>query len=145
MIRLCMATVLAFSAASLAGCHSLNRQPRLSEPVIAPDRLTPGQNSIITVKVKDRFGIVAHVEGRLQQDPKKKFVFQDDGVAPDKTARDGVWTTSVAVPANAPEGNFVLDISGRNKRHAIITVLKDNREQGPLTVSCPFSIELPQP
>ena len=57
-----------------------------------PDTLQLGDSAVITVKVSDRHGVVDRVEGYVVEDPRLKFNFKDDGVAPDEKAGDGVWT-----------------------------------------------------
>ncbi len=96
--------------AVLTGCNTLSGQPKITRAMMEPDTLQLGDSAVITVKVSDRHGVVDRVEGYVVEDPRLKFNFKDDGVAPDEKAGDGVWTFQVDVPFQAPSGAFSLEV-----------------------------------
>ena len=144
MKRVLFAVAVAAIVPGLGACNSLGRQPRLSDPSIKPHKLVAGDSPVITVKLTDRFDIVSDIEATLKEDPKRKFILKDDGVPPDKVAHDGIWSTQANVLLSPPPGTFTLEISAHNKKGEIIRVRTSKTETGPLTVTCPFSIEAPQ-
>lgn len=130
-------------AATVMGCNTLGRQPRLENASIAPAALMPEQSAVITVKVVDKHGIVDRVVGVVQEDPRMKFPLRDDGVAPDQEADDNIWSLQVDVPFGAPPGQFTLELTAFNSKGDAIVVRKSKDEEGPLTATCMLVIEYP--
>lgn len=129
---ICSITVLA----ALMGCASLARQPELRDAMIAPAELKPQESAVITVKVRDRYGIVKRVEGVVREDPRIKLKLRDDGEAPDVKAGDGVWSLHVDVPFQAAPGEFTLDLTAYNSKGGVVVVRSPEGNEVPLTAAC---------
>lgn len=129
--------------AAVSGCNTMGRQPKLENATINPAALKPGDNAAITVKVVDKHKIVQRVVATVTEDQRMKFKLRDDGIAPDEKAGDGVWSYSVRVPFMAPPGNFTLEITAYNEKGDAINVKKGQKEIGPLTATCTWSITYP--
>ena len=130
-------------AVAMAGCNTMGRQPKLQDATINPVALKPGDNAAITVKVVDKHKIVQRVVATVAEDQRMKFKLRDDGAAPDEKAGDGIWSYSVRVPFMAPPGNFTLEITAYNAKGEAINVKKGQKEIGPLTATCTWSITYP--
>lgn len=130
-------------ALAMTGCNTMGRQPKLQNATINPAALKPGDSATITVKVVDKHKIVQRVVATVAEDQRMKFKLRDDGLPPDEKAGDGIWSYSVRVPFMAPPGNFTLEITAYNAKGDAINVKKGQKEVGPLTASCTWSIEYP--
>lgn len=129
--------------AAMSGCNTMGRQPKLENAAINPVALKPGDNAAITVKVVDKHKIVQRVVATVTEDQRMKFKLRDDGITPDEKAGDGIWSYSVRVPFMAPPGNFTLEITAYNEKGDAINVKKGQKEIGPLTATCTWSITYP--
>jgi hypothetical protein len=118
----------------------MTSQPAMSAASILPQDLKPGDTAVITVKIQDKFHVVKRVEGVVKEDRTITFHFTDDGVAPDATAGDGVWTIQVDVPFNAPPGRFEFEVSGYNERGEVVVVDDKRGESAPLSTAVPVVI-----
>lgn len=146
MKRVCSISVVFVFATILfcSGCNTLSRQPKLMEAQITPSVLRPGDSALMTVHVKDKYGVVRDVVGVVREDQRQKFRLRDDGVAPhDTTAGDGVWSFLVDVPFLAPPGQFTLEFTALDSRGKPVLV-KTREGTVPLRQTCTFSIEFPQ-
>ena len=128
----------------LAACSTTPRQPAMSAAHISPDDLRPGDTAVITVTVTDKFGIVQRVEGVIREDRTITFKLRDDGVAPDETPGDGVWTIQVDVPFNAPPGDFEFEVLGYDSDGQIVVIDDANGEAAPLATSFSLVIQYPE-
>jgi hypothetical protein len=127
----------------LAGCATSSKQPSLSNAVITPNVLNPGDTAIITVQVKDNFEIVKQVNGIVDEDGSIAFMFKDDGVDPDAAANDGIWSIKTEVPFNAPPGVFNFKVEGLNENGEIIVIQDENKEAVPLSTQFQLTIQYP--
>lgn len=124
----------------LTGCSTMGRQPQLTDALMTPNTLKPGDTAVITVKVKDRNDIVRKVEGIVREDASIKLKLRDDGVSPDEKAGDSVWTLQVDVPFQAPPGQFTLDLTAYRGDGSPVPVHGPEGKTVPLSVSVPITI-----
>jgi hypothetical protein len=110
---------------TLSGCNTPGRVPSFERAMVQPDTLRPGDRALITVKVRDEFDIVKQVVAKVAEDPRLRLPLRDDGEGPDQRAGDGVWTTEVVVPFQAPPGDFTLIIEGYDADGRLIAVPSD--------------------
>lgn len=124
------------------GCQTMSGQPELQRAEIAPSTLKPGDTAIITVEVEDRNNIIERIEGFVQGYPDIVLKLRDDGVEPDETADDEVWTMRVDVPYEfeGPPGSFVLEFTAYRSDGLPIEVRDDEGNVAPLTKTIPLEI-----
>jgi hypothetical protein len=134
---------LALVTLSLGGCATMHGQPKMNQAEIMPKDLKPGDTAVITVKVEDKFHVVRRVEGVVKEDRTLTFHFEDNGVAPDDKAGDGIWTIQVDVPFNAPPGDFEFEVSGFDSNGKLLAVDDKRGEAQPLTTSFTLAIQYP--
>jgi hypothetical protein len=125
------------------GCVTASKQPSLSNAVITPNILKPGDTAVITVHVEDTFDIVKQVNGVVDEDGTIAFIFKDDGEDPDMEANDGIWTIKTEVPFNAPPGIFNFKVEGLNENGEIIVIQDENKEAVPLSTQFQLTIQYP--
>lgn len=124
----------------LSGCVGEPRQPKLFNPTISQSRLAPGETAIVTVEIRDKFGVVDRVDGIVKEDATITFRLKDDGIPPDREADDGVWTIQVDVPFNAPPGDFEFEITGYDSNGNIVVIRDELNEAAPLSTS--FEVQI---
>lgn len=132
------------AAGALTACQFGPRQPQMANAGIAPQVLAPGDTGIMSVEVKDRYGIVKRVEATVVGEPDIVFKLNDDGVAPDKKAGDGVWSLDVTVPLAAPPGAFELEVRGYNANGEVILVRSKGGDSVPLAGTFTVEVKYPQ-
>ena len=139
-----LAVVLVLAIAT--GCQSvvMRRQPKLRDVTVEPASFEPGSTGVITVRCLDRHRIVTRVVGVVQEDPRMKFRLHDDGVAPDKTAGDGVWSLQVDVPFMAPPGDYTLEVTAYRADGEAVRVKNADGETVPLQATGAFVIRYPE-
>ncbi len=128
----------------LAGSNTMGRQPVMRDARIVPADLKPGDTAIISIAVSDRYGIVDRIEGVVREDPRVKFRLRDDGIEPDETAQDGIWTLQVDVPFQAPPGAFTLDFAALRADGEIIIVRDTEGNDIPLSETFEMVIRYPE-
>lgn len=128
--------------ASIAGCNTLLQQPRMEQALITPAVLAPGDSADITVTVRDKYGVVQKVEGVVVEDQRVKFPLRNDGVPPDVTAGDNVWSLTVDVPFLAPSGQFTLEFTAYDSRGNPVSV-QTKEGASVLKKTCTVVIEYP--
>ena len=116
---------LAMVTVTMSGCNTPGRVPSFDRATVQPGTLRPGDRALITVKVNDHFEIVDQVVAKVAEDPRLRLPLRDDGEGPDQRAGDGIWTTEVVVPFQAPPGDFTLIIEGYDVNGRLIAVPSD--------------------
>lgn len=125
------------------GCMSVPKRPAIFSAAIVPSDLKPGDSAIMTVEVRDKFGLIQRVEGIVKEDPTVVFELHDDGITPDDRAGDGIWSLQVDVPFNAPPGDFEVTVNAYNANGEPILITNEEGEVSPLMASFGLIIRFP--
>jgi hypothetical protein len=107
----CLPALTLGALALLQGCNTMGGQPEMVDARITPDALKPGDEALITVQLKDKNNVVSGIEGVVQEDQRITFDLNDRGEQSDQKPGDGVWSFGVKVPFQAPEGQFLLELT----------------------------------
>lgn len=126
----------------LTGCIT-QHQPSLSNAMMSPNDLKPGDTALITVTVEDKFALVNSVTGIVEEDKTITFNFRNDGTEGDVTAEDHIWSMKVDVPFNAPPGGFNFKISAYDLNENLIIVRDENNEATGMSTSFTLAITYP--
>ncbi len=126
----------------LSGCAT-TKQPMITSAAIIPNQLQPGDTAVISVQIEDKFGVVTRVEGVVKEDPTLNFKLLDDGQAPDAAAGDGIWTLEVAVPFNAPPGDFQFNLVAYDDSGSPVLIRDENGEVMTLNTNFTLNITIP--
>ncbi|MFP4503056.1 MAG: hypothetical protein ACLFTT_18845 [Candidatus Hydrogenedentota bacterium] len=131
----------ALVAGLVAGCNTIAGQPHFEKAELNPPVLAPDTSGVISVKVADPHDIVDRVEGVVTEDTRITLPLHDDGVPPDETAGDDVWSLEVEVPFDAPPGDFTLAITAYRENGLPINVKRKGEEAAPMTTTVPVVIQ----
>jgi hypothetical protein len=135
--------LILFLVIGTAGCIT-QHQPSLTNPMMAPKDLKPGDTALITVTVEDKFALVNTVTGIVEEDKTITFNFRDDGMEGDIVAGDNIWSMKVDVPFNAPPGKFNYKISAYDLNGNLIIVRDENNEATGMSTSFLLEITYPE-
>jgi hypothetical protein len=142
MKRAFFAALALFFAVATTGCQSQG-VPQFKKAAVTPADLQPGQTAVIEIDVQDYHGIVQSIEGTVRDYPQRTFKVKDDGVAPDKTAGDGVWTMEVSVPFQAPPGEHFIEFTAYDREGRAIVVPDEQGHAAPLSTQLRVVISYP--
>lgn len=131
------------TAGALAGCNTMSGQPRFESAVITPAALEIGQSGLVTVKVKDKHGIITQISGSVQGDQRYKLTLNDSGVEGDAAAGDGVWSLQVDARQEAPPGDFMMEFTAYRSDGAPVTVR--SREGGIAALRAQVPVRILEP
>ena len=90
----------------ITGC---SQQLEMIDAMSDPAELSPGDQSIIRVKVIDTQGVVAAVRATVREYTDISLVLNDSGEEGDKVAGDGVWSIAFEIPGEASAGEYNWD------------------------------------
>ncbi len=74
-----------------------------------PAEFSPGDETIVSVRVIDTQCVVAAVTATVREYPAISLDLNDSGEEGDKVAGDGVWSIAFDVPGGAPAGQYNWD------------------------------------
>jgi hypothetical protein len=74
-----------------------------------PAEFSPGDETIVSVRVIDTQCVVAEVTATVREAPSISLDLNDSGEEPDKVAGDGVWSLAFDVPGGAGPGQYNWD------------------------------------
>lgn len=81
----------------------------LSLTPVAPEiTVKLGEKGIIVLKVEDTEGKIVKISGVEKDSSKFVFELNDKGELGDQTAKDGIWSTELVVPATTVIGKYNL-------------------------------------
>lgn len=90
--------------------HVVARTMQLADVEITPAVLSPGDEVVITARLRplpDNGLLPDDLEVRVALAPNTASLeLCDDGVSPDRAARDGLWTTAATVAQHRPYGHY---------------------------------------
>jgi hypothetical protein len=144
-MRAHISALLGLSAMSLlAGCNSLGGVPEFTGAEISPVALRPGDTALIVVDVKDKNGIVAAVNGTIEEWPDLTLTLHDDGQEGDVKAGDGTWSLAVQVPSQVDPGSFNLTFTAYRGDGVAVPIRAEDGTITSLSVHLPLTIHAKQ-
>lgn len=141
MARVAARILMVVALVAAAGCVTQSRQPVMRDAQLSSPELKPEESTLLTVKLKDKYGIVKRVEGVVREDPRIKIKLNDAGETGDAKAGDGIWSRQVDVPFHAAPGEFTLDITAYNSKGDPILVKTKEGDVAPLAATCKVVIK----
>lgn len=142
MNRLCCG-MMALTALALAGCNTLNRQPRFAEVAVEPEEAAPGETIVFRARMSDPLRVVKKIEGTVADYPNLRFTLRNDGQPPDKKAFDKTWVFAVPVPLDAPEGRYAVELHAYRSDGQPVRVLGEDRASMLLTAEAVAVVRVP--
>lgn len=128
--------------AVLAGCATTGSHPSLDTPKVEPSLLTPGLSTLLSVKIVDRRGVVARVEGFAVDEPDIRFVLNDKGEDGDIEPGDGVWSLRMLVPEEAAQGDYDIQLSAYDGHGEVVQAY--DKKQSVIVLTAVLTITIGQ-
>ncbi len=97
-----------------------------------PAELSPGDESIVSVKVIDTQGVVAAVTATVREYPAISLDLNDSGEEGDKVVGDGVWSLAFDVPGEAGAGQYNWDFEAFDANGDPVKVTTEEGGEEPL-------------
>ena len=138
--------VAACACVVLAGCNSLGGVPEFTSSSIAPQPLHSGDTALITIGVKDKNEIIRSIVGEIVIDGDTiiELPLNDSGEEGDVKAGDDIWSLGVAVPVNAPTGDFNVTFTAYRSDGIAVPIRDERGEITALSVELPLTISYKQ-
>jgi len=105
-----------------------------------PAKLSPGDESLICVKVIDTQGVVAAVTATVREYPAISLDLNDSGEEGDKVAGDGVWSFAFDVPYEASSGEYNWDFEAFDADGDPVKVTTKEGGEEPLTAEASVEV-----
>jgi hypothetical protein len=118
--------------ALVTGCAT-TEQPALVDAKLVPAKVSPGEKTLVQVKLVDPQGIVSIVVATVREFPQISFDLKDNGENGDAVAGDGIWSYAMQVPSIAPPGEYTWDLEAYDAAVNPVTVTRESGETVPLT------------
>jgi len=104
-----------------------------------PAKLSPGDESIICVRVIDTQGVVAAVTATVREYPAISLDLNDSGEEGDEVAGDGVWSFAFDVPYEA-SGEYNWDFEAFDANSDPVKVTTEEGGEEPLTAEASVEV-----
>jgi len=105
-----------------------------------PAKLSPGDESIICVRVIDTQGVVAAVTATVREYRAISLDLNDSGEEGDKVAGDGVWSIAFDVPYEASAGEYNWDFEAFDANGNPVKVTTKEGGEEPLTAEASIEV-----
>ena len=104
MRKIALALILMVALIGCAGQKAM----MLNEAIAEPSTLEPGDSGLVKVTIVDPQGLVGSVSATVREYTQFYMDLNDSGHSGDEEAGDGIWSTSMSVPWEAPAGTYHL-------------------------------------
>ena len=115
-----------------AGCAQ-QQQLAMMDARSDPAEFSPGDETIVSVRVIDTQGVVAEVTATVREYSDIILVLNDSGEEGDKVAGDGVWSLAFDVPGGAGAGQYNWDFEAFDANGDSVKVATADGGAEPLT------------
>ena len=125
--------------AIVAGCA----QQRLAmmEARSEPATVSPGDDSVVSVKVIDKEGVVAAVTATVREYTFISLDLNDSGENGDAVAGDGVWSSAFEIPGEADSGEYHWDFEAFDANKDPVKVTTDAGDEEPLAAEATVTVD----
>jgi len=124
--------------AVITGCAG--QRLAMMDARIDPAKLSPGDESIICVRVIDTQGVVAAVTATVREEPDIILDLNDSGEKGDEVAGDGVWSIAFDIPYEASEGEYNGDFEAFDANGDPVKVTTKEGGEEPLTAEASVEV-----
>ncbi len=105
-----------------------------------PAELSPGDDSIISVRVIDTQGVVAAVTATVREYSAISLDLNDNGEEGDKVVGDGVWSIAFDIPYEASPGEYNWDFEAFDANGDPVKVTTEEGGEEPLTAEASVEV-----
>ena len=131
-VTVCGVAFVGLIVALVSGCAT-TEQPALVDAKLVPAKVSPGEKTLVQVKLVDPQGIVSIVVATVREFPQMSFDLNDNGEHGDAVAGDGIWSYAMEVPSVAPAGKYTWDFEAYDAAVNPVKVTGEGGETAPLT------------
>ncbi|MHC4759338.1 MAG: hypothetical protein ACYTE8_11840 [Planctomycetota bacterium] len=122
----------------ISGCAG--QRLELIDAKVDPAAASPGDNTIISVKVIDTKGVVAAVTATVREYPSISLDLNDSGENGDKAAGDSIWSIAFNVPYEAGAGEYNWDFEAFDADGNAVKVTTEQGDEEPLIADAPVEV-----
>ncbi len=105
-----------------------------------PAKFSPGDETIVSVRVIDTEGVVAEVTATVREYRSISLDLNDSGEEGDKVAGDGVWSLAFEVPGEASAGEYNWDFEAFDANGDPVKVTTEEGSEKPLTAEASVEV-----
>jgi hypothetical protein len=105
-----------------------------------PAKFSPGDETIVSVRVIDTQGVVAEVTATVREYRSISLDLNDNGEEGDKVAGDGVWSLAFEVPGEASAGEYNWDFEAFDANGDPVKVTTQEGNEKPLTAEASVEV-----
>jgi hypothetical protein len=98
-----------------------------------PAKFSPGDETIVSVRIIDTQGVVAEVTATVREYPSISLDLNDSGEEGDKVTGDGVWSIAFEVPSEASAAEYNWDFEAFDANGDPVKVTTEEGSEEPLT------------
>jgi len=121
-----------------AGC--VQQQLAMMDAGSDPAKFSPGDETIVSVRVIDTQGVIAEVTATVREHRNIILDLNDSGDQPDKVAGDGVWSCAFDVPGGASAGRYHWDFEAFDANGDPVKVTTADGGAEPLTAEASVEV-----
>ena len=132
-VTLCGVAFVGLVVALVSGCATTAQQPALSDAKVVPAEASPGDKTLVQVKLVDPQGLVSVVVAPVREFPQISFDLKDNRENGDAVAGDGIWSHAMEIPPVAPAGEYTWDFEAYDADINALEVTGEDGETVPLT------------
>jgi len=138
-VTACGVAFVGLVVALITGCAT-TRQPAFVDAKLVPAKVSPGEETVIQVKLEDPQGIVSVVVATVREYPEISFDLNDSGENGDAVAGDGIWSYAMEIPGEAPPGEYNWDFEAYDVDGNLVKIAGEGGEMVPLTAEASIEI-----
>ena len=138
-VTVCGVAFVSLIVGLLSGCAT-TKQPALVDAKLVPAKVSPGEETVIQVKLVDPQGVVSVIAAVVREYPEISLDLNDKGENGDAVAGDGIWSFAMEVPGEAPPGEYNWDFEAYDANGNLVKVTGDSGEAVPLTTEASIEI-----
>ena len=133
-VAVCGVAFVGLIVALVSGCATTGqRQPAFVDAKVVPAKASPGDKTLVQVKLVDPQGVVSIVVATVREFSQVSLELKDNGENGDAVAGDGIWSCAMEVPAIAPAGEYNWDFEAYDAAVNPVEVTGEGGETVPLT------------
>jgi hypothetical protein len=138
-VTVCGVAFVGLVLALVTGCAT-TKQPALVDAKLVPAKVSPGEETVVQVKLVDPQGIVSVVVATVREYPEISFDLNDSGEYGDAVPGDSIWSYAMEVPGEAPPGEYNWDFEAYDADGNLVKIAGDGGEMAPLTAEASVEI-----
>jgi hypothetical protein len=122
----------------ITGCAQ--QRLEMIDAMSEPAKFSPGDQTIVSVRVIDTEGVVAEVTATVREYSAISLGLNDSGKEGDEVAADGLWSIAFEVPGEADAGEYNWDFEAFDANGDPVKVTTEEGGDEPLTAEASVEV-----